>query len=76
MCVRARACVCTDYPGKCGVCIGNGLGRHIPMCSVWCRPGVHFGESIHMTSPVVWIRQLSGASLDLFHSESEPLSLL
>ena len=26
-----------------------------------------------MASPVVWIRQLSGACLDLFQSESDPL---
>ena len=29
-----------------------------------------------MVLPVVWTRQLSGACLDLFQSESDPLSLL
>ena len=37
---------------------------------------VCIGGSIHMASPVVWIRQLSGACLDLFQSESDPLLLL
>ena len=60
--------VYTGYPSKCRVCIGNCLGRFMPMYSVWCRPGVHWW-SIHMASPVVWIRQLSGESLDLSHSD-------
>eukprot|EP00117_Sycon_ciliatum_P034780 scpid111524/ scgid26477/ len=38
------------------------------MHSVWCKPGVHWW-SIHMASSVVWIRQLSVANLDLFHSD-------
>ena len=62
VCVRACVCVCVC------VCIGNCLGRFMPMYSVWCRPGVHWW-SIHMASPVVWIRQLPGASLDLSHSD-------
>ena len=37
---------------------------------------VCIGGSIHMALPVVWIRQVSGACLDLFQSESDPLSLL
>ena len=37
---------------------------------------VCIGGPIHVASPVVWIRQLSGACLDLFQSESDPLSLL
>ena len=61
-------CVYAGYPSKCRVCIGNCLGRFMPMYSVWCRPCVHWW-SIHMASPVVWIRQLSGASLDLSHSD-------
>ena len=76
--IKARA-VYAGYPNKCRVCIGTTssicLGRPFPMCSVRCRPGVHC-ESIHMASPVVWIRPLSGASLDLFHSGSDLLSLL
>ena len=58
--------VYTGYPSKCRVCIGNCLGCFMPMYSVCCRPGVHWW-SIHMASPVVWIRQLSGASLVLSH---------
>ena len=72
-CIGRYLCVCqssvlSGYPSKCRVCIGNDLGRFMPMYSVWCRPGVHWW-SIHMASPVVWIRQLSGACLDLSHSD-------
>ena len=28
-------------------CIGSCLGRPIPMYSVWCRPGVHWGVNSH-----------------------------
>ena len=73
LCLRACVhvhvhAVYTGYPSKCRVCIGNCLGRFMPMYSVWCRPGVHWW-SIHMASLVTWIRQLSGASLDLSHSQ-------
>ena len=64
-------CVCavyTGYPSKCRVCIGNCIVRFMPIYSVRCRPGVHW-LSIHMASPVVWIGQLSGTSLDLSHSD-------
>ena len=62
------ACCLYWLPSKYRVCIGNCLGRPIPMCSVWCRPDVQW-RSIHTAMPVVWIRQLSGASLDLSHSD-------
>ena len=69
----------TGYPSKCRLCIGNyclgAILLTIVMYSVWCRPGVNWW-SIHMVLPVVWIRQLSGACLDLFQSELDPLSLL
>ena len=68
VCACARACVCvcvrvhvvpkqgavyTGYPSKCRVCIGNCLGRFMPMYSVWCRPGVVHWWSIYMASQVV-----------------------
>ena len=63
------ACCLYGYPSKCRVCIVLlSLAVCMPIYSVWCRPGVHWW-SIQMASPIVWIRQLSGASLDLSHSD-------
>ena len=61
MCVCVCVCACVLF--RCAPC---GVDQV-------CIGG---GGSIHMASPVVWIRQLSGAGLDLFHSDSDPLSLL
>ena len=60
-------CTCLHYCGTwCVWCVC--VFMPMMMYSVWCRPGVHWW-SIHIASSVVWIRQLSGASLDLSHSD-------
>ena len=63
--VMVTLCVC--------VCVCVCVRTRVCVC-VCVR--VYIGGSIHMASPVVWIRQVSGACLDLFQSESDPLSLL
>ena len=62
-CVRACVSACVHTAR-----IGNCLSRSMLMYFVLCRARVHWW-SILIASQVVWIRQLSGTSLDRSHSD-------
>ena len=61
--MRARKSACVHTAR-----IGYRLSRSMLMYFVLCRPREHWW-SIFIASQVVWIRQLSGTSLDLSHSD-------